>query len=111
MVGQTQVDFFCLKVAFDILYSILSQLPNPWTAGLPVGVCALAEGIPFPVNQVPAPAAYFPLSNYSSTSWPLPQYGFFNSSNEEPVSWTDDFTFGEVVQCNVSPPLLHGHGK
>ena len=44
-------------------------------AGDSVGVCALQGGALLPPTEaVPVPAAYFPLSNYTSSSWPVPQW-------------------------------------
>lgn len=86
-----------------------------------MGVCAKPNGISFPIDSLPTPAAFFPLSSYSTQSWPLPDHSFFNTS-EPTVGWSQDFTFGEVVNCPVRtnahtraclttlcdpPPLLH----
>jgi hypothetical protein len=46
------------------------------------------------------PVAFFPLSNFSTQSWPLPELAFFNTS-EQHVGWTTDNTFGSVVSCPV----------
>ena len=44
-------------------------------AGESVGVCALQGGALLPPTEaVPVPEAYFPLSNYTSSSWPVPEW-------------------------------------
>ena len=40
-----------------------------------MGVCALQGGALLPPTEaVPVPEAYFPLSNYTSSSWPVPEW-------------------------------------
>ena len=40
-----------------------------------MGVCALQGGALLPPTEaVPVPEAYFPMSNYTSSSWPVPQW-------------------------------------
>jgi hypothetical protein len=44
-------------------------------AGQQVGVCAQVGGALLPPSgAVTAPTAYFPLSNYSTAAWPVPQW-------------------------------------
>lgn len=44
-------------------------------AGQAVGVCAQQGGAMLPPQgAVPVPTAYFPFSNYSTASWPVPQW-------------------------------------
>ena len=71
-------------------------------AGSPDGVCAKqsANGIQFPTDSLPTPAAFFPLSDYWAQSWPLGDKGFFNTSSTT-VGWSQDQTFGNVVNCPV----------
>ena len=67
-----------------------------------MGVCAKqsANGIQFPTDSLPTPAAFFPLSDYSAQSWPLGDKAFFNTSSTT-VGWSQDQTFGNVVNCPV----------
>jgi hypothetical protein len=50
---------------------------------------------------MPVPAAYFPLTNYSTTSWPVPEYWFWNTTKENKTEWVKDPVFGTAVQCSV----------
>ncbi len=72
---------------------------TPIAGHLP-GVCASTGGILLPLDDAafPKPAAHFPLTNQSFTSWPLPT--FAASSNG--TNWVQDATFGSVIDCSVS---------
>lgn len=70
-----------------------------------VGVCAKPEGVYWPpywaIREMAVPAAYFPLTNYSTTSWPVPEYWFWNTTREFKTEWVKDPVFGTVVECSV----------
>lgn len=90
-----------------------------------MGVCASPDGVALPVGPtVPVPTAYFPLTNGSTHSWPIPEYWAYNTSSiqSKKTAFVQDSYFGTVVQCNAtagaSPSLIliqppcdwwHGH--
>ena len=53
---------------------------------------------------IPVPTAYFPLTNDSLHSWPIPQYWAYNASavKAKQTRFVHDDYFGTVVQCNAS---------
>ena len=48
-----------------------------------------------------APQAFYPLSGYSASSWPLPDSAMYNSTANT-TTWVPDSIFGSAVQCSVS---------
>lgn len=74
-------------------------------AGTGIGVCADPNGVTLPVGgSMPVPTAYFPLTNGSITSWPVPQYWAYNSSaiRAKQTKFVPDDLFGSVASCNAS---------
>ncbi len=70
-----------------------------------MGVCASPDGVALPVGPtVPVPTAYFPLTNGSTFSWPIPEYWAYNTSaiQSKQTKFVKDSYFGTVVQCNAS---------
>ena len=70
-----------------------------------MGVCASPDGVALPVGPtVPVPTAYFPLTNGSTYSWPIPEYWAYNTSTikAKQTKFVKDSYFGTVVQCNAS---------
>ena len=53
---------------------------------------------------IPVPTAYFPLTNDSVHSWPIPQYWAYNASaiQAKQTRFVHDDYFGTVIQCNAS---------
>ena len=72
------------------------------------GVCASTAGVAWPLggaegpSPVPAPLAYLPLANYSTTSWPVPEYAAWNLSATARTPWVGDATFGAVLECSTA---------
>ncbi|KAK9917704.1 hypothetical protein WJX75_007350 [Coccomyxa subellipsoidea] len=82
-----------------------SITPQPSLAGTGIGVCADPNGVTLPVGgSMPVPTAYFPLTNGSITSWPVPQYWAYNSSaiRAKQTKFVPDDLFGSVASCNAS---------
>ena len=70
-----------------------------------MGVCASPDGVALPVGPtVPVPTAYFPLTNGSTYSWPVPEYWAYNTSavQSRKTKFVQDSYFGTVVQCNAT---------
>ena len=77
-----------------------------------MGVCASPDGVALPVGPtVPVPTAYFPLTNGSTFSWPIPEYWAYNTSaiQSKQTKFVKDSYFGTVVQCNASLGELQYH--
>ena len=77
-----------------------------------MGVCASPDGVALPVGPtVPVPTAYFPLTNGSTFSWPIPEYWAYNTSaiQSKQTKFVKDSYFGTVVQCNASLGELRYH--
>lgn len=76
-----------------------------YCTGAAQGICASPDGVALPVGPtVPVPTAYFPLTNGSTSSWPIPEYWAYNTSavkSKQSQFVTDSF-FGTVVQCNAT---------
>ena len=53
-------------------------------------------------TAVPLPSAYFPLSNYSSAAWPVPELALRNLTLTNTTSWVEDSTFGTALECSRS---------
>lgn len=73
--------------------------------GSGVGTCADPNGVTLPVGPtMPVPTAYFPLTNGSSFSWPIPQYWAYNASaiKAKQTKFVPDDLFGTVINCNAS---------
>jgi len=49
---------------------------------------------------VPLPSAYFPLSNYSSAAWPVPEMALRNLTLTNTTAWVEDSTFGTALECS-----------
>ena len=82
-----------------------ASLPGCCCAGAAMGVCASPDGVALPVGPtVPVPTAYFPLTNGSTFSWPIPEYWAYNTSaiQSKQTKFVKDSYFGTVVQCNAS---------
>ena len=74
-------------------------------AGQNLGVCASPNGVALPVGPtIPVPTAYFPLTNDSVHSWPIPQYWAYNASaiRAKQTRFVRDEYFGTVIRCNAS---------
>jgi hypothetical protein len=74
-------------------------------AGTGIGVCADPNGVTLPVGpSMPVPTAYFPLTNDSVFSWPVPEYWAYNSSaiQAKQTHFVQDDLFGSVIDCNAS---------
>ena len=68
-------------------------------------MCATPNGVALPVGPtIPVPTAYFPFTNDSVHSWPIPQYWAYNTSTVKATrtQWVEDSYFGTVIQCNNS---------
>ncbi len=68
-------------------------------------MCADPNGVTLPVGgSMPIPTAYFPLTNGSVLSWPVPQYWAYNTSaiRTKQTKFVDDDLFGSVASCNKS---------
>ena len=79
-------------------------------AGAAMGVCASPDGVALPVGPtVPVPTAYFPLTNGSTYSWPIPEYWAYNTSTmqSKKTKFVQDSYFGTVVQCNATAGACH----
>ncbi|KAK9839475.1 hypothetical protein WJX81_004373 [Elliptochloris bilobata] len=71
-------------------------------SGRSVGVCAQQGGALLPPQEaVPMPKAYFPFSNYTVSSWPVPQWWAWNSTaaRAHQTVWEADDLFGTAVRC------------
>ncbi|BDA48704.1 hypothetical protein COCOBI_12-3860 [Coccomyxa sp. Obi] len=82
-----------------------SLTPTPSLAGSGIGVCADPNGVTLPVGgSMPVPTAYFPLTNGSVLSWPVPQFWAYNTSaiRTKQTKFVDDDLFGSVASCNKS---------
>jgi hypothetical protein len=98
-----------------------SQLADAKLAPADAGVCASTAGVAWPLSTgkkdksagsptdtssapspVPPPIAYFPLSNFSLTSWPVPEYSAWNLSGTAQTAWVGDPTFGTALECSTS---------
>jgi len=72
------------------------------------GVCASTGGVAWPLAgaegtpPVPPPLAYLPLANWSTTSWPVPEYAAWNLSAASPTAWVGDATFGAVLEYSTA---------
>lgn len=51
-------------------------------------------------TAVPLPSAYFPLSNYSSAAWPVPEFALRNLTLTNTTTWVEDSTFGTALECS-----------
>lgn len=51
-------------------------------------------------TAVPLPSAYFPLSNYSSAAWPVPELALRNLTLTNTTTWVEDATFGTALECS-----------
>ena len=51
-------------------------------------------------TAVPLPSAYFPLSNYSSAAWPVPELALRNLTLTNTTKWVEDSTFGTALECS-----------
>lgn len=74
-----------------------------------MGVCASPDGVALPVGPtVPVPTAYFPLTNGSTYSWPIPEYWAYNTSAvaSKQTKFVKDSYFGTVVECNATAGAL-----
>ena len=74
-----------------------------------MGVCASPDGVALPVGPtVPVPTAYFPLTNGSTYSWPIPEYWAYNTSAvaSKQTRFVKDSYFGTVVECNATAGAL-----
>lgn len=68
-------------------------------------MCANPDGVTLPVGgSMPVPTAYFPLTNGSVMSWPVPQYWAYNTSavRAKQTKFVEDDLFGSVASCNAS---------
>ena len=71
------------------------------------GVCAdAAPASAWPAGDatVPLPAAYFPLSNRTVTSWPVPEYALRNLTLANTTAWVEDAAFGAALECSAAAP-------
>jgi hypothetical protein len=75
-----------------------------------MGVCATPAGVAWPADAdpgadaLPLPAAYFPLSNHTTASWPVPEYGLRNLTLTNKTAWVDDALFGSALECGAAAP-------
>ena len=53
---------------------------------------------------IPVPSVYFPFTNDSVHSWPIPQYWGYNTSaiRAKQTRFVKDDYFGTVIQCNAT---------
>ncbi|KAK9815241.1 hypothetical protein WJX72_000491 [[Myrmecia] bisecta] len=63
--------------------------------GADMGVCTSSMGVFLPRSGVPTPAAYFPLANGYTASWPLS----LTTASLSGVIWAVDNTFGTALDC------------
>ena len=70
-----------------------------------LGVCANSTSVFMPSQfGTPVPKAFFPLTQYISASWPVPNLAAANSTQSgNQTTWAPDPIFGRVVQCSVEP--------
>lgn len=68
-------------------------------------MCADPDGVTLPVGgSMPVPTAYFPLTNGTVHSWPVPQFWAYNASavKAKQTKFVKDDLFGTVASCNNS---------
>ena len=71
-----------------------TTMPSPSASAAAAAAKAAAS------TAVPLPSAYFPLSNYSSAAWPVPELALRNLTLTNTTTWVEDATFGSALECS-----------